>query len=240
MNIKKVLAQLSGRDWEQVRLILLTYSFAFNNDVASIKKTKSKAKQEELIQNLATTLKMPEPFVYAYATSKKLIVDDIEAYQSLFYVYDKADGGKQVIDQEGVYIKFDPTKTDPYYKRLIKQLRAIFAYMQASEEEQEQFMDSKKSVRHFLDDKKAKTPRKSHGYNFEQDIKVYLTCEKTIKNMFSTKIVNIVEPEDAKRFVLDAIDFTAEELGITKQQAKQMYYEVCRRYKLPTLTSNPS
>lgn len=234
---------MEGKGWEYVRLVLLSHNFAFNTDVAFIRKTKPKSEQEELIKHLANSLKLPEPFVYAYVTSKKLIVDDIAAHESLFYVYDKADakGTRQVIDQEGVYIKFDPTKTNPYYNRLIKQLRAIFAYMQASEEEQERFIDTKKSVRHFLDDKNAKTPRKSHGYNLEQDIKVYLTCEKTIKDMFAVKLdeTQYIEEDIKATYLYHAIEEAASKLKIEPKKAKSFYYEVCRRYKLPTLLSNP-
>lgn len=246
MNIKKVLEQLDGLGWERVRLILLTHSFAFNIDVASIKKAKPKSR-EELIGYLIETYKIPEPFTRAYVQSKKLLITNIEADQSVFYVHDKADGGRQIIDQDGTYIKFDPTKPDPYYKRLIKQLRAYYAFNDASDAEQREFVRTKgQTTLSFLDNKKAKTPHKPHGYNFELDIKVYLMCEKTIKDMFAsnTTVVEAAKEDnikrgDAEKYILDALDLTADELNVTLEQAKRIYYEVCRRFKLPTLTKNP-
>ena len=202
MSIKKVLVQLDGLDWERVRLILLTHSFAFNIDVASVKKTKPRTKQEELITHLIKTYKIPEPFTRAYIQSKKLLITNIEADQSVFYVHDKAAGGRQVIDQDGAYIKFDPTKPDPYYKKLIKQLRAYYAFNDASDKEQREFVRTKgQTTLSFLDNKKAKTPHKPHGYNFEQDIKVYLMCEKTIKDMFATKttVIKAAKEDNIKR-----------------------------------------
>lgn len=246
MSIKKVLSQLEGRDWERVRLILLTHNFAFNIDVASIKKAEPKSR-EVLITRLVEIYKIPEPFTRAYVQSKKLLITDIEADQSIYYVHDKADGGRQIIDQDGIYIKFDPTKPDPYYKKLIKQLRAYYAFNDASDKEQREFVYTKRQTAlHFLDNKKAKTPHKPHGYNFEQDIKVYLICEKTIKDMFTsdTTVIEAAKEDnikrgDAEKYISDALDLTAEKLKLSPQQAKRIYYEVCRRFKLPTLNKNP-
>ena len=237
--------QVKGKDFETVRLILLAKNFVFNQEIKFIKTEKNEEIRQKKFDELSKRLKLPKDFAHTYAIYKKPLLKDIEARQSVYYVYG-SDESKKIIDEEGIYIKFDPQKTDNYYKRLIKQLRALFAFLDASEQEKElYFKKGGHSAFHFLDNKKAKTPRHQQGSNLEQDIHVYLTCENAIKNMFSTKTIQISDHNetvlgDGEKFLFDALALTAEDLNITPEQTKRIYYEACRRYKLPTLTKDPN
>ncbi len=230
-------------DPEKVRLILLTENFAFNGAINYIRQQRGDRAKKEHVDKLSGVLRLPKTFIYMYAKTQKPFLRDIEAQQSIYYVYDSAEGPKNIIDEDGEYIKFYPEKSDIYYKKLIKQLRANYAFLQATEDEKKKFFKSGgHSALHFLDNKRAKKKRHQHGYNFKEDMKIYLECEKSIKELFTNKdIPQGLSDEQLKEynetFIKHAIDFAAEKLKIKTNRAKDVYYEVCRRYKLPTLNN---
>lgn len=251
MRIKGVIAQVEKNidEWVKVRLILLQYNFSFNNQLRALRLMRDRHTREKDLIQLAERLQLSPKQISYYLANRKFFLRDIEYDQSVYYVAPDTEGKMSVIDQEGIYIRFYPDQTDEYYSKIIKQLRADHAFLQSSEEEKRQFLDTHhRTAIHFLDNKKAPKFRHQHGSNFLQDIEIYLTCEKAIQDMFNTETdpVKVVDKEkegikriDEEKYISDAIDLTAEELKIAPQQAKRMYYEVCRRYKLPTLTSNP-
>jgi len=226
------------KDPEKVRLILLTANLAFNEAVDYIRQQRDDKAKKEHIDKLSEVLRLPKTFIYMYAKIRKPFLKDIEAQQGIYYVYDTAMGPKNIIDKDGIFIKFDPDKSNDYYKKLIKQLRSTFAFLQASEDEKEKFLKSGgHSSLHFLDNKKAKKRRHQHGFNFEQDINIYLECEESFKKVFTT---TTGIKDEGKILIKHAIEFATENLGLDYCNAgeinriKRIYYEVCRRYKLPT------
>ena len=248
--MKKILEQVKDKDFDTVRLILLSKSFVFNLDIKSAKKIKDKDKQDTLFRYLAKKLKVPLSFIYEYAQSGAVDLKDIEAQTSVYWVYDLAlENKKNIIDEDGAYIRFDPKKTDRFYKKVIKQLRSSFAFDDAVEAEKQAFVKSGgRSALHFLGGKKAKQEKSQHGSNFEQDVKIYLKCEEcfTLTNRSLGKLKNrksvwdkdVIE-EDTSAFTEHVLAFAAEELGLKTQQVRRIYYEVTSRYHLPTLTKNP-
>ena len=240
--MRKALEQVKGKDFETVRLILLAKNFVFNQEIKFIKTEKNEEIRQKKFDELSKRLKLPKDFAHTYAIYKKPLLKDLEARQSIYYVYG-LDESKKIIDEDGIYIKFDPQKTDNYYKRLIKQLRALFAFLDASEQEKElYFKKGGHSTFHFLDNKKAKTPRHQHGSNFKKDISTYLMCEKSLEEMFTT---STGIKDEGELMIKHAIEFATENLGLDPynsnniDRVKRIYYEVCSRYKLPTLTKDP-
>lgn len=240
--MRKILEQVKGKDFETARLILLAKNFVFNQEIKFILTEKNEEIRQKKFDELSKRLKLPKDFAHTYAIYKKPLLKDIEARQSIYYVHELEGKPKKVIDEDGIYIKFDPQKTDNYYKRLIKQLRALFAFLDASEQEKElYFKQGGHSTFHFLDHKKAMTPRHQQGSNLEQDIKIYLVCESTIKTMFSVSIdeVPLIEEDNQVLRLYHALEEAAFKLKLEPTRVKSIYYEVCRRYKLPTLTKDP-
>lgn len=235
-------------DWEKVRFILLIKNFTFNQKLKQIRREKDKDLREEKLEELCEHLRLPITSTYLYMTHKRPFLRDFEIQQSLYFVYDTAMGPKNVIDKDGIYIKFDPDKPDIYYKRLIRQLRSNAAWLRAPSEIQQTFIKrSGSSPYHFLGKKKAKTRRSQHGFNFKQDMKVYFECEKSIMEIFTISAKDMPvslskeqEKEYNEKFIKHALNFVAEELEMNPAKVKRIYYEVCTRYKLPTLTKDPT
>lgn len=246
MSIKKVLEQVKNRDFDVVRVILLSHSFAFNLDIKAFKNIKDEEEKEQALLGLLFQYKLPKSFILDYTKTQTLNVNDLETQLCVYEVYGRAlDNGENIIEQDGLYIKFDPEKSDRFYKKVIKRLRSTHEFQTASEEEKRRFnRESGKSSYHYNADKKSHQKRKQHGQNFEEDIKVYLTCEKAFKEIDSSMGYavntgdNKVNKEDREAFIKNALSFAAEELKMQPQKAKDIYYEVCNRYQLPTLRKN--
>lgn len=248
--MKKILEQVKDKDFDTVRLILLSKSFAFNIDIKSAKKIKDKTQQDTIFRYLAKKLKVSLSFVCEYAESGTVDLRDIEAQTCVYWVYDLAlENKKNIIDEDGAYIRFDPTKTDRFYKKVIKQLRSSFAFDNATDVEKEVFVKSGgRSALHFLGNKKARQERSQHGSNFNQDIKIYLKCEESFKLTNSAlkeqrnhkkALDEDIRKEDGSAFTENVLAFAAEELGLKTKQVSRIYYEVTSRYHLPTLTKDP-
>jgi len=245
--MKKILEQVKNRDFDVVRVILLSQSFAFNLDIQAFKKIKDEKEKEQAFRGLVYQYRLPKSFILNYTKNQSLNIDDLETQLCVHEVYDSAsDGERNVIDQEGIYIKFDPDKTDRFYKSVIKRLRSSYEFFRASEKDIRRFTkEGGRSPYLFNADKKAHQKRKQHGSNFEEDVSIYLACEKAFTEINDIMDVSIgtssseIDKEDAASFVKNAIDFAAEKLKIPSQRAKDIYYEVCNRYHLPTITKNP-
>lgn len=232
-------SKLEEIDLELLRLVLMTNNFFFNKIVKSIRRLKNNSDKEEKISKLSGLLSLPRFFVQSYIFSGKLDLEDVKTRQSVLIVHD-SESGRKIIEEDGIYIKFDPRKPNDYYLKIIKQLRATFAFSDAKEEEKERFIKSgERSTLHFLDGKRAKRVRHQHGSNLEEDISIYLECQKALKSVFTTKTFTVVEPSDLEIKVLHALEFAAENLGLDKERVKNIYYEVCRRYQLPTHRNFP-
>lgn len=226
-------------DWEKIRFILLIKNFAFNQKLNQIRKEKDENLREEKLEELSKHLKIPITSTYEYMTNKNIFLKDLEAQQNIYYVYDSMFGSKKVIDTDGIYIKFDPDKPDTYYKKLIRQLRSTAAFLNSPSEIQQEFMKRRgTSTYHFLGNKKAKTKRSQHGSNFKEDIKVYFVCEESLEQVFTT---TTGIKEEGEILVKHALEFATENLGLDPyndsevKRVERIYYEVCRRYRLPTL-----
>lgn len=239
--MKKILEQVKGRDFDIVRVILLSKSFAFNLDIKAFREIEDEKQKKQTLQGLIYQYRLPANFIQDYSEIQKLNMDDLETQLCVYEVYDRASGGdKNVIDQDGLYIKFDPNKTDRFYKKVIKRLRSAYEFQQAEEKDKKEFIRrSGKSHYQYNALGKAAQKRRQHGSNFEQDIKVYLTCENTFRQINSTPRVNtgygVAAEKDNEAFIKNALDFAAEKLKMSPQRVKSIYYEVCKRYSLPTL-----
>ena len=67
-------------------------------------------------------------------------------------------------------------------------------------------------------------------------------CEKSLEEMFTT---STGIKDEGELMIKHAIEFATENLGLDPynsnniDRVKRIYYEVCSRYKLPTLTKDP-
>ena len=100
-------------------------------------------------------------------------------------------------------------------------------------------------MQHFLGGKKAKQEKSQHGSNFEQDIRVYLACERTFNQINNTLSSSVdvgdsnVKKNDGSGFIKNGLTFSAEKMKLSPSIVTRIYYEVTSRYHLPTLTKDP-
>lgn len=239
--MKKILEQVKNKDFDIVRVILLSKSFAFNLDIQAFRKITDNKEKEQALLGLIYQYRLPRRFILNYAKTRSLNIEALETDLCVNEVFDPTSESESGIDQEGVYIKFDPEKTDRFYKRVIKKLRSSYEFHRATGKAQRRFVvEGGKSPYLFNAKRKASQKRHQHGLNFDQDMKIYLTCEKTFKQIDSTLgDSRKLESEDITAFIKNALAFAAEKLNMPPQKVKEVYYEVCNRYQLPTLTKNP-
>lgn len=237
---KDFLLKLDSASPEITRLLLITKNYFFNKLIDGIRNEKNLVYRKLKTDHLSSALSLPKVFTWVYVDSKKIFLRNIEAQQNIYYVHD-SENGKQIIAEDGVYIKFDPDKSNKYYETIIKQIRSSFAFMDASEEEKEDFLkNGGHTALNYLQGKVAKKKRHQHGYNKMEDINIYIKCEKEIENVFLSEppegLDNYEKKEYEKKLVKDALDTAALDL---KREVKTIYYEVCRRYNLPTFRTYP-
>lgn len=245
-KLTEILSTLDQKKTETTRLMLIPESFVFQ-EIIKLMRKKDKKSQEGLIKIVSQELNVPKDFLGVYLASRRSFIKDWEAQYGLYYVYDKTDGSKKVIDEDGVYLKIEPGRPDHYYKKLIKQARSIFQFSIASEAEKETHLrNNGHSALDFLEKqtKKAKKSRKQHGYNLKQDLTVYLVCEQSIKETLTTqRFTDGRDPDvmdkDESGPIKHALEYAAEKLKQVPDQIRTIYYEVCRRYQLPTWKDLP-
>ncbi len=232
-----LIEELKNKHFLVKRLVLISKSHVFNS-MRDVIKTESNNKEKiRLIALYAEELGVPESMLANVKNSDPeniLGIDymDLLMSSNVYYVYDSLEGRKNIVD-DGVYIKFDPSITNTEYERVIKKLRSSNEFIFAAESEKEDFIKGGgRKASDFRNDKKSGTPRKHDGYNFEEDIRIYLACEKEIGISFSPELKKgYSRDNDAK--VEWSVEEAASKLGIDTHKCKQTYYEVCRRYKIP-------
>lgn len=232
---RKILKQVEKANPDETRLILLSVNYFFNKLASDVRHEKNQIKRSIMLSKLTEALSIRGTILETFIELGRFELNNLDVQQGLHYVYGTLID-KQIIDQDGIYIKIELGRSDTYYKGLIKKARAELTFVNSPAEDQEKFLSEKGNFSiKYLDNKKAPKHRKQHGYNNREDMEIYLECEKQIKNVFTAKapegLSNYDKKEYENKIVKDALETAALDV---KKDTTRIYYEVCRRYKLPT------